>query len=185
MGHKLLRLVIYSTLMSLSAFTQAQSVFRWVDGAGKVHYTDRPPQETVKQIQEKKMTYSMIQTSGDNYALQVATRKFPATFFTSGDCIEICTKAKAFLDKRGIPYTEVDVNTQAEKLIRVTGNTKVPVLTLGPTTIIHGWEENRWANALEQAGYPRAISASATNAAKAAANPTPANKPDSYSQVDQ
>jgi glutaredoxin len=142
----------YALLLS---FAQAQSVFRWVDQAGKVHYSDRPPEESVQQVQEKRMTQSMIQTSGDNYSMLIASRKYPATLYSSVDCGNICLNAKELLQKRGIAFTSVDVSSDSSKLIKITGNTKVPVLTLGNDIILRGWEEKRWVAAIDQAGYPK------------------------------
>lgn len=153
----ILALTMSYSLLSLFSLAEAQSVFRWVDQAGKVHYSDRPPMESVKQVQEKRMTQSMIQTSGDNYAMLVASRKYPATLYVAMDCTEICQKAQELLQKRGITFSTVDVSTQPEKLIKVTGNTKVPVLTLGNDIVLRGWEEKRWLNALDQAGYPKNV----------------------------
>jgi glutaredoxin len=167
--------IVLIFLSGLVNIVYADSVFRWVDAAGHVHYSDRPPQETAKEVQEKHITQSMIQTSGDSYAMQIASRKFPATFYTSGDCTEVCAKAKLLLDQRNIPYTTVDANSESSQLMKITGNTKVPVLTLGSSTVIRGWEESRWVSALDEAGYPKHVIKSSTPTNKLAKIPNTPN----------
>jgi glutaredoxin 3 len=57
----------------------------------------------------------------------------PVTVYTTKVC-PYCVRAKALLDRRGIPYTEVDVSADAEKrawLVQATGRRTVPQIFIG------------------------------------------------------
>jgi glutaredoxin 3 len=57
----------------------------------------------------------------------------PVTVYTTKVC-PYCVRAKALLDRRGIPYTEVDVTHDPEKrawLVQTTGRRTVPQIFIG------------------------------------------------------
>ena len=140
----------------LSATAQAE-MYRWVDKAGKVHYSDqRPPPNEAKKVEEKKFGGNLTQGGNLPYATQHAAKNFPVTLYT-GDCGEFCTKAKAYLAKRGIPYSERQPGknpADAELFKKISTENLIPVLQVGSTNL-KGYEESTWAAALDQAGYPK------------------------------
>ena len=133
-------------------------MYRWVDKAGKVHYTDQPPSPSeAKKIEEKKFGGNLVQ--GDNlpYATQQAAKNFPVTLYT-GDCGALCTQAKTYLSKRGIPYSERLPGKNAadsELFKKITKENVIPFLQVGSSTQLKGFDEAAWAAALDQAGYPK------------------------------
>ena len=134
----------------------AGNLYRWVDGEGNVHYSDQPPPPSVKDVQEKKLGVSVIE-GNQSYALRQAVKNFPVTLFVS-DCGAGCTRARALLNKRGVPFTEKNPTQaeNAEELKKIAGDLVVPVLVLGNTQPLRGFEESNWNNALDVAGYPSA-----------------------------
>ncbi len=57
----------------------------------------------------------------------------PVTVYTTKVC-PYCVRAKALLDRRGIPYAEVDVTHDPEKrswLVETTGRRTVPQIFIG------------------------------------------------------
>jgi glutaredoxin len=76
------------------------------------------------------------------------------TLYTNSNCGELCTEARAFLQKRSVPFTEVSVEEPAdvEKLRALTGAQNVPVLTVG-SVVTRGYHPQTYAHALTSAGY--------------------------------
>jgi len=134
----------------------AQQVYRWVDAAGRVQYSDQPPPAGTKNVQEKNVGGSSIQNNDLPLPAQDAQKKFPVTVYIS-ECGESCDAAKAFLNKRGIPHTIVDPSRSLElnkKFKEDTGGSVVPVMKVGEKRL-SGWSESMWASALDSAGYPK------------------------------
>lgn len=139
---------------------QAGSLYRWTDAAGNVHYTDQPPPQEVKDVQEKKLA-KPAQTSGQTpYVTQAAARNFPVTLYTT-NCGETCTRAREHLTKRGIPFSEKNPAEPevGEMLQKLAGGMEVPVLVVGKSTPIKGYSAESWDAALDVAGYPKASAA--------------------------
>jgi glutaredoxin len=135
-----------------------QQVYRYVDKDGRVIYSDRAPPPDSKEVQ---------------VATQQATQRFPVTLYTFA-CGEVCQSAEALLNRRGVPYTTVNVEEQkgAELLLKLTGAQQAPVLQVGDKLIAKGFNEARWTAMLDEAGYPKSPPRRvATKAAEAPAGP--------------
>ncbi|TCV86371.1 glutaredoxin family protein [Sulfurirhabdus autotrophica] len=135
----------------------AGNFYRWVDAEGKVHYTDEPPPASAKSVQEKKLSGNVIEMDKSSYATQVAVKRFPVVLYTS-DCGAGCNKARELLVNRGVPYTTKNITTAAEgeALKKLVGALEVPVLVVGSSATIKGFEAGAWNAALDDAGYPKA-----------------------------
>jgi glutaredoxin len=138
------------------AFAQAQ-VYRYTDTDGRVVYSDRPPSGTVKNLQTKKMGANFVSTSEPGYAAALAADRFPVTLYTF-QCGDVCQNAETLLNKRGIPFTIVDVGAPEgqTRLQAVSNEGTAPVLTVGDKAIAKGYNEARWQAMLDEAGYPKA-----------------------------
>ena len=68
-----------------------------------------------------------------------------------------CEAARGLLNRRGVPFKEVDPGQpeDAAKLKEVTGDMLVPVLLVGSAIMLKGFEESAWQSALDTAGYPK------------------------------
>lgn len=136
----------------------AQAVYRYVDADGRVVYSDRPPPPDVKNVQTKRLGANYVETSEPSITAQMAAERFPATLFTF-ECGEVCQNAEGLLNRRGVPFTMVDVQKDEQGLVRLktlTGEENAPVLTLGDKIVVKGYSESRWQAALDEAGYPKA-----------------------------
>ena len=87
------------------------------------------------------------------YDLQVAVKRYPVTLWTT-DCGETCTKARAHLARRGVPYDEKDPRSDFESFKKLSGGSEVPVAFIGSTRL-KGYLESDWDTALDTAGYPK------------------------------
>jgi glutaredoxin len=85
-------------------------------------------------------------------------KDFPVTLYSGASCKNACDDARAALNKRSIPFTEVVVAPDEEsiaKLRSVSGSNQLPVLTVGRSVQI-GFEPSQYDALLDSAGYPAA-----------------------------
>ena len=142
-------------LMTLAA-AQPQQVYRYVDKDGRTIYTDRPPPPDSKEVQAKRLSPNYIENNDMPVAMAQAAQRFPVTLYTFA-CGTVCQNAEALLNKRGVPFTTVNVEEQkgAEALQKLTGAQQAPVLQLGDKLVAKGFNEARWTSMLDDAGYPK------------------------------
>jgi glutaredoxin len=186
-------LVVCGIGIALCAGAQAQQrdVYRYLDANGKVVYSDQPPPPTAKGVQSKRVTANVIETSEASIASQAATERYPVTLYTF-DCGDPCRGAEALLNKRGVPFTTVNVSdpANAAKVSALVGSNVAPVLQVGDKMVSKGLNEPRWQAMLDDAGYPRSPAprrsapgsgTEAPPAAKASSGPLPAQPMDAAS----
>ena len=153
---KVLILLVCLLTVSLGP-VQAETVYRWKDKDGKVHYGDRPAESAVE---TQKKSFNAAGASGADelpYSVRKARQDFPVTLYISSKCGLYCEQARAFLSKRGIPYAEKNPQNkeELEAFKLKTGGNVVPVLTVG-ISVLSGFEAAQWNNELDIAGYPKA-----------------------------
>ena len=169
----------------LSAIAAAQQqVYRYVDKDGRVIYTDRAPPVDGKEVQAKRLSPNYIENNTVSLATTQASERFPVTLYTFA-CGAVCQSAEGLLNRRGVPFTTVNVEDQkgAEMLMKLTGAQQAPVLQVGDKLIAKGFNEARWTAMLDDAGYPKsppsrrvtakAAEPAAPASAPAAPNPSP------------
>jgi glutaredoxin len=142
--------------LAAGAVAQEKQLYRYTDADGHVVYTDKQPPPTAKSVQPKKITANVIETNEVPIAAQLASQKYPVTLYTS-DCGEICLNAEALLNRRGVPFTTINVAQPdgMAKLQALTGGNSVPVLQVGEKMVAKGLLETRWQSMLDEAGYPK------------------------------
>ena len=146
--------------ISLSAFLLAASitadaqVYKWTDEQGELHYADIEP-VGVKNVKKPKLTSNVIDVEKIPFELKATAKKNPITLYSFSDCGEVCTRAQALLDKRGLPYTLKNTVQDKAELKRITGGNKVPLLIVGKQVPRVGFEESTWNRMLDEAGYPQ------------------------------
>lgn len=158
-----MRIVAGVTLLSalgLAAGTaEAQQIYRWTDEKGRVHITDTPPPPGARDVKKKSYEGGGAAESAAPvpYELSLAMKEFPVTLYTSPICKEPCAAARAALNRRGVPFREVQVweeKTNAE-LKQVSGATQVPTLVVG-RSVHKGFDQASFDALLDSARYPRA-----------------------------
>jgi glutaredoxin len=167
---------IAAAVTAAGAAAQAQQVFRYVDKDGKVVYSDRAPPADSKDVQAKRLSPNYIENNDVPLALTQAMDRFPVTLYTFA-CGTVCQNAEALLNRRGVPFTTVNVEDAkgAEQLQKLTGAQQAPVLQIGDKLIAKGFNETRWSAMLDEAGYPK--TAPRRVAAKAPTETAPAAPP--------
>ena len=165
-----------AAVIAACAAAQAQQVYRYVDKEGRIIYSDRAPPSDSKDIQAKRLSPNFIENNDVPVATTQATQRFPVTLYTFA-CGTVCQNAEALLNRRGVPFSTVNVEDQkgAELLQKLTGAQQAPVLQVGDKLIAKGYNEARWTSMLDDAGYPksapRRVTAKIAAEAVAPANP--------------
>lgn len=173
MKNKILVLILLGFAMGN---VQAAQLYRWVDDKGRVEWRDTPPPAHAKKVEKRTVEGSVIETSTQPFSLQQAVKSFPLTLYVT-DCGEGCTKARAHLNRRGLPFSEKNPQDDMEAYKKLTnGSLEIPLLFVGRNAL-RGYEEGAWDAALDNAGYPRTVAGAkpaAAPPAKPAAKPAPA-----------
>jgi glutaredoxin len=144
-------------LLLCAASAAAQQLYRWTDEKGAVHITDTPPPPSAKGVQRSKATTSAPATAEIPFELAQAMKDFPVTLYTSRNCATPCERARETLNKRGVPFKEVQVSNKEsiEEFTRITGATEVPALVVG-RSVQQGYQQEAFDVLLDSARYPRA-----------------------------
>ncbi|MEW5887677.1 MAG: glutaredoxin family protein [Pseudomonadota bacterium] len=155
-----LRMPTLVVLLALATGAAAQTLYRWVDREGKVHYSDQPPPADARKVHQPRVGGNVVQTSTLPYATQKARELYPVTLYTSAECKSECDMARGFLTRRGIPFSETVLATPEDhenfkKLFKADG-VFLPSLAVGSRRM-QGYEEGAWNGLLDDAGYPRSV----------------------------
>ena len=137
----------------------AQPMYRWTDDQGRVHVTDMPPPPSAKNVRKSKTGAAAPADSGEQtpYELSLAIKEYPVSLYTSPMCKDPCQRARDHLNKRGVPFKEIqvwDVGSN-EELKRVSGASQVPVLVVG-ASVHTGYGPGAFDELLDSAQYPKA-----------------------------
>ena len=150
------RLIALSLLLCAAAAAQAQQ-YRWVDEKGRVQFSDTPP-ASAKAVRKTGVKAEPATEAPQQVPFEVlqAQKDFPVTLFTAPICKEPCDLARSALNKRGVPFAEVQVwNPETlEQLKSRAGSDNVPALVVGRSAQ-SGFDPARYNSLLDSAGYPR------------------------------
>ena len=140
---------------TVSGVAQAQQ-YRWVDKNGKTQFGDSPPPPGAKDVRKSNITSSKPAPTQLPFELVRLQKDFPVTLYTSPPCKEGCELARGALNKRGVPFKEVQVfdPDTNEELKRVSGALEVPTLVVG-RSVQRGFEQGAFDALLDSAGYPK------------------------------
>lgn len=154
----MIRQSFLTVLLLASTCVNAQA-YRWVDGKGRVQFGDSPPAnaKSVRKNEAQAGAPAPAETRQQvPFELQRAQKDFPVTLYTAPSCAEPCELARAALNRRGVPFTEVPVLTPEtlEQLKSKAGVESVPVLIVG-RSVLNAFEQTRYDGILDSAGYPK------------------------------
>ncbi len=148
--------VILAAWLAISATASAQQ-YRWVDEKGRVQYSDTAPPPSAKEVRKRGYGSAPVKTESQvPFELQRALADFPVTLYTAPICKQPCTLARDALNKRGVPFKEVQVwNVETlQQLKAVAPSDNVPALIVG-RSVQTGFDPNRYESLLDLAGYPK------------------------------
>ena len=149
-------LMLATALPALAAEPEpTQSTYRWVDEKGQTQYSDRPPPQSIKKFEERR-----LQPNRGDAQLPFITRKaasdFPVTLYTGRECGKPCDDGRALLAARGVPFSETKLESAEDVAAFKTRFGKepfVPTLTVGRESEM-GFAASAWNGLLDNAGYP-------------------------------
>lgn len=145
--------------MALAAFAAtpaaAQSIYRSVGPDGRVTFSDREPTAARAAVTSEDVRAPGNASDALPYALRDVQARFPVTLYTGSDCSP-CASARALLTARGIPFTELSVQSNADiqALQSLSGQTQLPFATIGRQHLT-GFAADEWRQYLDAAGYPQ------------------------------
>ena len=149
------KLVVLTLAFAIfSAPLAAAQLYRWVDDKGNVEWRDTPPPSSAKKVEQRNIRVSPSQPGELPYSVQQAAKNFPVTLWVT-NCGETCDKARAHLNRRGVPHAEKDPQSDIEGFKKAAGGgMEVPLLFVGNNRL-KGYLESAWDAALDTAGYPK------------------------------
>lgn len=138
--------------LAVGACTSSAQIYRWFDEKGRPHAGDTPPPDA--RNVEKVDAATPAGEPVEPYALQLARKNAPVTLYSTPNC-ELCGKARALLNQRGVPFTETVVTEKnVTELVKAVGANAVPSILVG-STVQQGFEESTYQGLLDAAGYPK------------------------------
>lgn len=173
LGFKRIAFVVGIAAIAAAGAAAQQQVYRYVDKNGNVGYSDRSPPADSRDVQARRLSPNFIESNPVPLATVQAAERYPVTLYTFA-CGTVCQNAEALLNRRGVPFTTVNVEdvNGAEQLKKLTGEQQAPVLQLGDKLIAKGFNESRWQAMLDEAGYPKSAPRR-TSTPKGAPEPPP------------
>jgi glutaredoxin len=135
----------------------AQQLYRWTDAQGGVNITDTPPPANARNVTRFGAAGSGGPSVQQPYELTLAQKEFPVTLYTGPQCGAPCEQARAALNRRGVPFSEVlvaDADTREELKRAANGAEEVPVLFVG-RSVQKGFQQEAFDALLDAARYPK------------------------------
>lgn len=129
----------------------ALTVVECVDAAGNSSFRDKCPPGTTKKGERRLHGVG----GSDEPSVEEIAEAHPITLYSVPDC-DACDLVRQMLSSRSLPFTEKDVQDNAEmqdELKSVTGGLTVPATAIGET-VSTGYSRSALENALRAAGYP-------------------------------
>ena len=151
-----MRLLLWVSILGLACSSAtADELYRWVDQAGKMHYSDIPATGMAGVKIIKLNSAPANDEAGLSYDTRRAKQNFPVTLYVAANCGDICQEARNLLLKRSVPFSEINLQTQAEfeAFKQLASSEGVPTLVVGKSWV-KGFQSQQWHAELDAAGYP-------------------------------
>ena len=145
---KLAGMVFLVCVLMLALAPVGAEIYKWVDGNGRIHFTDQPPAgQDAEQVSVRINTYTSPEVSPLDSRVAAGGK---VVMYSASWC-SACQQAKDYFEAQGIPYTEYDVekSNKGKRDFKKLGGKGVPVILVGNTRI-NGFSRH----AFEQAYYP-------------------------------
>jgi glutaredoxin len=152
-----LRVFPLALLAAFLALAPAQAQqYRWIDRNGNVQFSDTPP-PGAKDVRKVAGGSPAPASASPSYEVARLQAELPVVLYTSPSCKQGCQLARDALNKRGVPFREVQVwnAVTIAELKRVSGGEGVPTLLVG-REVHRGFEQGAFDLLLDSAGYPKA-----------------------------
>jgi glutaredoxin len=134
-------LLIFLVFLFISTESAAE-IYKWTDDKGKVHFSDKEPRhQKSSEVRLKINTYESV-----NYDTSIFDTGKKVIMYSTSWCA-YCKKAKRYFKRKGIPFTEYNIenNMTAKRQYKKMGATGVPVILVG----------NKRMNGFSEKGFER------------------------------
>ena len=144
----MLKLLCCITALCVATYGYAD-IYQWTDANGKEHYTDRPDDTavakaggTVKKVETKINTFESADIGVSDQPIATKNVEMYATTWCG-----YCKKARRYMAKHGIAYTEYDIEADpaANARHKALGGRGVPLILV----------DGRKMNGFSEAGFER------------------------------
>ena len=128
MFNKKIKSVALILSLLLCAINGNAEIYKWTDEKGKVHYSDKKPTNLKsEEIRLRINTYESV-----SYDASIFNTGKKVVLYSTDWC-GYCKKAKQYFVRKGIPFTEYDIekNSKARKQYQNMGAKGVPVILVG------------------------------------------------------
>ena len=137
------------------AAAQVQQVYRYIDVDGRVVYSDKPPPASAKDAQAKRIGGNTIETSDLSYATAQAQERYPVTLYTFACGVILRLGAGIGQQARGAAHGDRrQRGRRGRSPQKLTGGLDAPAMQVGDQYAT-GFNEGKWQNMLNDAGYPK------------------------------
>ena len=128
---------------ALAAMPAAPQVYKWVDSAGRVHFSDKaPPDAKAETLKIESYTAPPVverapeKSRGTLGAAQPAAGSPQLVMYATAWC-GYCRRARAHLAKKNVPYREIDIEASSanREQFRAYGGRGVPFFVAGSRTM--------------------------------------------------
>ena len=128
-------------------------LYKWTDDQGRVQYSDKAPDKGAKKIDLKINSYSGTPVVSSLGKPAAGDAKGSVKLYTTTWC-GYCTKARAHLKSKGIPYEDLDVekSAQGKQEFAALKGRSVPVILIGSQRM-DGFDPARMDAMLKTAGH--------------------------------
>jgi glutaredoxin len=151
-----INLLLVTALMAIGIpAAQADTLYKWVDSQGHISYHDQPPPEGAGYRVEEKVLGTGNKHKEDDKLAKVV-EKYPIILYSVPDC-DSCDLARLYLEKRKVPFTEQNLNTNPElqqTLKKKIGSLSAPTIMIGEK-VMKGYVESVLEGELDGVGYPK------------------------------
>lgn len=137
----------FTMLMVLGTTPSIAEIYKWTDAEGNIHFSDKQSAKTNAEPVQLKSSINSYNgssvpkfeyTPGSNKKIHTKGNKLPklrprAVIMYSTVWCGFCKKAKAYFRKKGIGFTERDIekSSQAKKEYQALGGGGVPLILVG------------------------------------------------------
>jgi glutaredoxin len=136
--------------LGVLADASAESVYKWKDAQGRIHYSNEPPP---KETNAAKVRLVIPSFGGPAVVSGGGAGGSGVVVYGTQSC-GYCKAARNYLAKRGIPFTDYDVETSEAGRAGYAelGGRGVPVILVGSQRM-DGFNADRLGQMLSDAGY--------------------------------
>lgn len=125
-NRKIVRHIVFVSMMLSIVSVQAQTLYRWVDDKGRVHYTDRPPEKKQAVAQEERLDKEKIAPRENLQAQKALANKLKEQSAAKREQEEALKRAEQRAERERI--RERDCNLAQESVRQLSSGQRLAVV---------------------------------------------------------